>query len=295
MIKTLQTGVPSVMSGGRTMKRKRIHFPLSATILILAIFLSLAGCGAESRLKKNNETATRDGVTVTLKKATAKRTSHPDRYNYMLSGTIENNTAEGIMKVIYTFAFYDKNGEEFRSFGIVYDGEDKAIPPYGKVDFYHDDIKWGAQSVPASVTIGIGSVQTETQLPPAKLPQSGDFLYKALDDEKLADIKNNLPVELSFHIDQGGYGRTATFSKGELLDRAVEKLCNIRIGEKVDEWVTDNYNWIRLVWEDGSETYISLNMRNLEYSAHSNMHTYRLDNLNDFWAFASDYLEEDQQ
>ena len=100
---------------------------------------------------------------------------------------------------------------------------------------------------------------------------------------------------MSFHIDQGGYGRTATFSKGELLDRAVEKLCNIRIGEKVDEWVTDNYNWIRLVWEDGTETYISLNMRNLEYSAHSNMHTYRLDNLNDFWAFASDYLEEDQQ
>ena len=58
--------------------------------------------------------------------------------------------------------------------------------------------------------------------------------------------------------------------------------------------MTDNYNWIRLGWEDGPETYISLNLRNLEYVAHSNTHTYRLENLDEFWSFASEHLEEDR-
>ena len=276
------------------MKKGRVFSSASAVVLIVVLMIVITGCGFKHGLRLNNGTASRDGVTVTLKKATARRMSHPDRYDYTLGGTIENNSDEGIMKVIYTFAFYDKSGEEFRSFGIVYDGEDKAIPPHSKVDFYHDDIKWGVQSVPVSVSVGISSVLTETQLPPATLPQSGEYLFKALGDEKLAAITENPPAELSFHIDQGGYGRTAVFGKGEQLDQAVRLLCNIRIGEKTDEWVTDNYNWIRLVWEDGSETIISLNLRNLEFSAHSSIHTYRLENLNEFWTYASAYLEEDK-
>ena len=264
-----------------------------AILLTAALLLVLSGCSRGYGLKVSNAAASRDGVTVTLKTATAKRMSDPDRYEYVLGGTIENNTDEGIMKVVYTFALCDKDGKEFRSFGMVYDGEDKAIPPHSGISFRHDDIRWGAQSVPASVSVGIGSVQTEAQLPPAKLPQKGEFLYKALGDEKLAGIQADPPAELSFHVDHGGYGRTAVFRKGDLLDKAVGLLCGIRIGEQVDEWVTDNDNWIRLVWEDGSETFISLNMRHLEYSVHSSPHTFSLEDLDGFWSFASGYLEED--
>ncbi|MBO7709169.1 MAG: leucine-rich repeat domain-containing protein [Lachnospiraceae bacterium] len=126
------------------------------------------------------------------------------------------------------------------------------------------------------------------------IPQKGEYLYQALGDENLEKIKEEPPAELSFHVDQGGYGRTATFTEGEALDRAVELLCGIRIGEESGEWVTDNYNGIYLTWKDGSYTGISLNLRNLEHSVHSTLHTYELENLDEFWSYAADYLTEDE-
>lgn len=238
--------------------------------------------------------ATLDGVTVNLETATAEKNPETGGFTYTLAGTLENNSDEGIMQVIYTFALIDGSGEEFRSFGLVYDGEDTAIAPHTTIDFCHDDIKWGKQSIPTAVKIGISSVKTETELPPAHVPQTGEHLYLALGDEKLANIKEEPPVELSFHVDQGGYGRTATFKEGDSLNRAVELLCAIQIGEESGEWVTDNYNGIWLTWKDGSHTGISLNLSNLEYSVHSNIHTYELDNLDAFWSYCVGYLEEDR-
>ena len=270
---------------------------LSASMLFLSacpvMGLGITQGDREKTLEIIGSPAGQDDVKVVLEKAAAERKTDPDRYEYTFSGTIENNSYEGIMEVIYTFALLDETGEEFRSFGEVFDGEDQAIPPHTAVEFLHEGIKWGAQSVPASVSLGISSVKTETELPPAHIPQKGDYLYQTLDDGNLAKIKEEPPEELSFHIDQGGYGRTAVFQKGTLLDQAVELLCEIRIGEESGEWVTDNYNWIGLKWEDGSDTFISLNLYNLEYYVHSTPHTYQLENLDAFWSYASDYLEED--
>ncbi len=246
----------------------------------------------EKALKIIGSPASKDGVTVTLEKATA---SPPDNlgFTYAFSGTIENNSDEGIMQVIYTFALIDEDGEEYRSFGHVYDGEDEALPPGGLVEFSLDDVRWGLQSIPASVEIGISTVKTESELPPVHVPETGEYLYRALGDEKLSNIKKEPPVELSFHVDQGGYGRTAVFKKGKELDKALELFCKIKIGEESREWVTDNYNWISLKWADGSETGISLNLRNLEYSAHSNTHTFELKNLDEFWTYCAKSLKED--
>ncbi len=248
----------------------------------------------ERTLEIINSPAALDGVSVTLEKATAEKNPDTGGFTYSFTGTLENNSDEGIMQVIYTFALIDENGEEFRSFGEVYDGEDTAIPPQTTIKFFHDGIKWGKQSIPAAVKIGISSVKTETELPPAHVPKTGEYLYQALGDEKLAKIKEKPPVELSFHVDQGGYGRTATFKDGEALDRAVELLCGIQIGEESGEWVTDNYNWISLTWEDGSCTSISLNLSSLEYYVHSTPHTYELEHLDEFWSYCADYLEEDE-
>ena len=135
--------------------------------------------------------------------------------------------------------------------------------------------------------------QTEGGEPSADTPVTGGYLYQALGNEKLANIMNEPPVELLFHVDQGGDGRTAVFSEGEALDQAVALLCNIRIGEETDEWVTDNYNWISAEWADGSETFISLNLNNLEYYKNSETYLYKLENLADFWSYCESYLEED--
>lgn len=273
--------------------KKRVLSSVFAFLMTGALLLSLAGCGIGRRLAVGQGSATQEGVTVTLKKARAERKRVPASYEYAFSGTIENNSDERVMKVIYTFTLYDKNGEEFRSFAEVYDGVNEGIPSHGSIDFSLDGVRWGAQSVPASVSIGISSVQTESELPPARLPQPGEYLYQALGIENLAAIREHKPTAIALHVDQGGYGRTAAFSEGALLDEAVELFCAIKIGEETDQWVTDNYNWIRLTWEDGTETYISLNLYSLEYVAHSSPHMYALEHLDDFWSFAAGYLEED--
>ena len=249
--------------------KKRVLSSVFVFLMTGALLLSLAGCGIGRRLAVGQGSASQEGVTVTLKKASAKRKRVPASYEYAFSGIIENNSDESVMKVIYTFSLYDKNGEEFRSFAEVYDGVDKGIPPHGKIDFSLDGV------------------------PPARLPQPGEYLYQALGSEKLAAIREHPPTEISLHVDQGGYGRTATFGEGALLDEAMELFCAIKIGEETDQWVTDNYNWIRLTWEDGTETYISLNLHSLEYVAHSSPHMYALEHLDAFWSFAAGYLEED--
>ena len=270
---------------------------IKSIILAIAMILALRSLGscapAGSGLKITGSPAEMDGVTVTLEKASAVRKSKPDRYEYAFSGKITNNSDEGIMKVIYTFSIRDKSGEEFRSFGEVYDGVDKPIPAHGSVPFKLDGIKWGAQSVPASVEIGISSVYTETELPAMKLPQAGEHLYQVTGDVRLADIKNSPPVEMKFHVDRGGYGRTATFTEGPELDRAVELFCDILIAGETDEWVTDNYNWISFTWEDGSSTYLSLNRSNLELRVHSSPHMFTLKDLSPFWNYAEEYFKDD--
>ena len=276
------------------MRKPIQHLFLRITVLLLTAVLLLTLAGCSPSLKIEGSPASKDNVTVTLEKATAVKKSDPDRYEYAFSGIIENNSDEGVMKVVYSLSLRDKNGEEFRAFSGVYDGEDTAIPPHSKVEFSLDGARWGAQDVPASVAVGVSSVSTETQLPPVRLPQPGDYLYLALNDEKLANIKEKPPVEFSFYVDQGGYGRTATFRTGPLLDRAVELFCNIRVGEETGEYVTDNYNWIGFVWEDGTESSVSLNLKNLEYSAHNMPHIYALKDLDEFWNYASDYLIEVQ-
>ena len=281
-----------VTEGAKVMNTMKLK-ALIAAALLAALCFGLAGCSEKINLNISDSPAEQEGVTVTLNKASAVRKSKPDRYEYVFSGKITNDSDEGIMKVIYTFSLRDKNGDEFRSFAEVYDGEDKAIPSHTSIDFSFDDFKYGAQDIPSSVSIGIASVQTETELPPAVIPQAGDYLYQVLGDEHLANIKSVPPIQLAFHIDQGGYGRTATFEEGEELDRAVELLCDIKIGEETDEMVTDNYNWILLTWPDGSETSISLNLKSLEFPIHNTPHIYGLENLGSFWNYASEYLVED--
>ena len=196
--------------------------------------------------------------------------------------------------VTFMGSLSDRDGKEFRSFAEIYDGVDTPIPPHSSVTFSHEGIRWGAQSVPASVTIGISSVKTESELPAVQLPQAGELLVQALGDEKLAAIREDPPVEIAFHVDQGGYGRTAVFREGEELDKAVQLLSAVRIAGEAEEYVSDNYNWIRLTWADGSTSVLSLNLRNLEISVHSLPRVYALEGLDAFWTFAAGYLIEDE-
>lgn len=266
-----------------------------AALLIAVLALFGVRWSASQRgkiLEIQDSPATLEGVTVTLETAVARRCS--DGTTYALQGSLKNNTDEGIMQITYTFSLLDASGEEFSSFDLVYDGEDTAIPAQGTIRFAHDEFDWEEQAIPAAVKVGIADVKTEAELPPAHVPKPGEYLYLALGDEKLANIKEEPPVELTLHVDHGGFGRYAVFREGDALQQAVDLLCGIQVGKETDEWVTDNYNGIWLTWEDGSQTCISLNLYNLECSIHSKIHLYDLNHLDAFWSYCEDYLESEQ-
>ena len=106
------------------MMKKRVLSLILVLLMTGALLFALTGCGIGKRLAIEQGSASQEEVTVTLEKASAIRKRVPDRYEYAFSGTIENNSDESVMKVIYTFTLYDKNGEEFRRFAEVYDGVD---------------------------------------------------------------------------------------------------------------------------------------------------------------------------
>lgn len=267
---------------------------VASFITYIFVGLTLSACATTNGtpLEITSSTQTIDGVVVTLEKASAKYVSNPGAYDYSFDVRIENNSDENIMQVAYMLRTIGADGQEIRSFTHFYDKETSALAP-GETVKDHIDSRWGPAE-PASVEIELRSIKTEAELPAIKLPQKGEFLYQALGNERLANIKQDPPVELSFHIDQGGYGRTATFTQGETLDTALDLFCNIRIGNEASEWVTDNYNWIWLSWDDDTACGISLNLRNLEFSGHaSNSHVYDLENLDAFWDYAAARAVED--
>ena len=198
------------------------------------------------------------------------------------------------MQVRYAIAILDASGEKTHLFDFVYDGEDTAIQPQGMIYFDHDEFDWGERTDATAAKLYIMDVKTEDELPPAHVPKPGEYLYMALGDEKLANIKEEMPVELTLHVDRGGAASYAVFREGDAMQKAVDLFCAIQIGEETDEWVTDNYNGIWLTWEDGSQTCISLNLYNLECFVHSKIHLYDLNHLDAFWSYCEDYLGMEQ-
>lgn len=233
-----------------------------------------------------------DGVSATLSHVTAQEDPKSGRWTYTLAGTLENISDKEIERVICTIKALDEHGTQCWAFAYICEGEDDGFLPHTSVTFDIDHIARREKLIPTTVDIEITSVEFAPD-PSASPLKPGELIYLALDDEKLANIKTDPPVELSFHVDQGGYGRTATFTEGAALDQALELFCAIQIGKETNGWVTDNYNSIWLTWKDGTKTGIGLNLYNLEYSTDSTFHIYKLIHLSEFWSYCEEFLMED--
>ena len=122
--------------------------------------------------------------------------------------------------------------------------------------------------------------------PAAHVPEEGEYLYMALDSEALRGLPERMPVRITVHVDQMGYGRDAVFQKGDGLDEAVNAFLKIRIGPDGAPMVTDNYNWFLLEWEDGTSCMIRLNLYAMEYYVNGCVHSYCLTDAEDFWNLA---------
>lgn len=128
--------------------------------------------------------------------------------------------------------------------------------------------------------------KTTEELPPLHVPEEGEYLYQALNNEALKTLPENLPVRITVHVDRMGYGQEAVFEKGRGLEEAVDAFLQIRVGPDGAPMVTDNYNWFLFEWEDGTSCMIRLNLYCLEYYVNGLYHSYYLTDAEDFWRLA---------
>lgn len=116
----------------------------------------------------------------------------------------------------------------------------------------------------------------------------GEPLYLSLNDEHMASLKQELPAEVRIGIDQSGYLRTATLTDESEIKACLDVFLPITIGDRTDEEVTDNYNYISFSWTDGTSYSINLNLKSLDF----HRHIYELDNFDGFWKFAQEHVKE---
>ncbi|MBQ4307780.1 MAG: hypothetical protein II759_04310 [Lachnospiraceae bacterium] len=256
---------------------------------VILTYGGLTGCGS---LELKDNTAELNGVKVTLENAeiTEKNDYGVSFFDFRVS--IDNLSGTGIMEVGYDLHILDGDGAELWVFSPRYYGETEAIPAGGHMDFDLDGYRRKLDGEPKAVSVSIRSVLTEEELPPVVLPEKGQLLIEA-GGITAADFNSNPPSEIRIGIDQGGYLREAVFTEGNGLAEASSLLKEIRIGDEVDTFVTDNYNYIILSWEDGSWKGFSLNLHNYEVSTgHNTWHYYELEGLGGLLSFADPYLEE---
>ncbi len=273
------------------MLQKHITRTLLAPLLSLLVIAACAPSGSTVKVIENS--AELNDVVVRLVGASTTKVKEPSGFIELSTKVeIENASKEPVTQVSYSIKLIGKDGEELRSYGERYTAIDGAIAPGEKRIDDQTGCRWRDDGTLAGISIGNVNVKTEAQMPLVHLPQTGEYLYQALGNERIANIKNEAPSKMTVGIDQGGFLREARFETPGDVARAVELFCDIRVGAQTNEWVTDNYNYIHFEWPDGSTSGISLNLRNLEFPAYGTSYMYELENLSGLWSYAESAVQE---
>ena len=264
---------------------KRIAVLALATTLLACLF-ALAGCGsAQPEPVAQPSASTLDGVSVELESVSMEYREKTGSTIFQVETKVTNGSDVDIMQVEYELSCLDAQGTVLDTFTCTYNGGDKALAP-GESVIDEKGFQKKLDGEAATMGLELLSVTTAEEMPPVRLPQTGEYLYETLMlGAGMPDITKVKPDAIRFGIDQGGYLREALFDKGEPLDEAITAFSQIKVGDEVDEFVTDNYNYIELEF-GGTFYHVNLNLYNLEASAYDNWHIYQLENLEPLWNLA---------
>lgn len=243
------------------------------TGVITAMILSLSGC--DKSLYARNE---KDGIGVEVKIDTEK--NKPGNTVYHIYSSFSNTSDREVMYIKYRLSFLDKDGTELFAMHPAWKGQDQPLVAgvTGKDEMHIQDPKKADR-----IEVEIVEVKDIAQIPAVHVPQFGEYLYEALDNENLNSLKEDLPVGIKIIIDHMGAQAVADVSDEETISTLVDAFCKVKIGNDGGMWVTDNYNGIEFTFKDGSKYYLSLNLVNLEYRVNGVEHIYELTDFEQFW------------
>ena len=248
--------------------------------LITAAML-LTACGGPVTLT-SEESESLDGLTVKVEKAEIEKNKKAGTWVFSIDYKLANSSDKEVTEVISELTFYDKAGNELVTVHPRYNSLNTLLMPEGTADAYYGFQK-ELPGTPKSCTARVESYKTVEDLPPLHLPVPGEPLYRSLNNENLASIDTEPPVEIILWIDEMGDRRTAEITDKETIRELTELFTAITIGEEPGEAVTDNYNGVTFVFADGSTATVNLLLKSLEVEIYDTYYVYSLENFDLFW------------
>ena len=255
---------------------------IKVMITSLAAAQMLFGCGKEPEQKHNGLrcSASADNVTVEVTDLSLAPMNARDT-KITSSVTITNAKEEAVSQVFFTVFFLDEEEavlDEVKMFYV----PDEALEAGTSVTTEIRSISQMKQE-PASARLELREVKTVSEVPVEPVPQPGDYLYQIYEDAHLKTIQEQPPVAIEAVIDHMGDQRKTVFTKEDELDTALQYFLQMKLGADNAPMVTDNYNRIRLEWEDGTSTVYPFNLDALEVSANGRYHSYYVLDAEPFW------------
>lgn len=130
-------------------------------------------------------------------------------------------------------------------------------------------------AVMCCITTGSKASQS---LPEEKSTLTGAYLYEVPGSSQMKDMQKVLPSEIEFRKDTEGL---LTVTKQ--IRTAVDAFLQIRIGDRTDIFVTDQYDVISFFFPDNTTVSFQLNGRSLEWRNQGKTELYDLENAELFW------------
>ena len=111
----------------------------------------------------------------------------------------------------------------------------------------------------------------------------GAYLYEVTGCSQMKDMQKVLPSEIEFRKDTEGLLTVTKFTSPDEIRTAVDAFLQIRVGDRTDIFVTDQYNAISFFFPDNTTVSFQLNGRSLEWRNEGKTELYDLENSELFW------------
>lgn len=129
----------------------------------------------------------------------------------------------------------------------------------------------------------------------AALLKAGDFLYRNMGSESMANILTTPPERIYIRIDHGGAEETASVSDPETIKKLVDAFVQVTIQDDKALFTTDNYNGVTFVFSEENNVSLSLNLKSYERMTDGSRTLYTLANFDPFWNLINELAEPEQE
>ena len=247
-------------------------------ILIVMALFSMVGCSNKLKVIEGDKGL--DEVIAQIQSISAKKNENTGYTLIEAKVKLTGNSDKGAVAIHGKYHFLDSNDNEVDTSNFYYIRVNKAIEK-GETIIVEDGFQDKLEGEIKKVYLEITDVADVDELPPKHLPEAGEYLYQALNNEDINNIKEQLPTKIMYVYDQMGFRTYYTVEDPEAIQKAVAAFCNITIKGETFEMATDSYNSIVLTFGE-KEAYVSFCHAVLEVSVYNEHHGYELNNLGAF-------------